>query len=287
MAAASEKVNLEFVNIPMAAAGAPGAAPPAPSASASAASAAPALASPPGAPAPAGGGSAAGGGAAACALDRSFTLFSLLSPSFWLAAFAVDTAEVVSRVRAAAWPVRRPALFLAQIAGKPDLYVPLWGPAVLVFALHLASNLASYLHFASSPAEPIWRSDVSRLLSAAAVVYGFTVGAPAGAWLAGGFFGAPGLGPVSLLCLYGYSVAVFVPAAAVCVLPSPALQWVAVLGATALSTFFVLANAAAALLDGAGGLPLAPAARTLLLALAAAHIAFGVTLKLLFFSFSS
>jgi hypothetical protein len=146
-------------------------------------------------------------------VDASFTLFSLLSPQFWLATFAVDTDEVISRLRAASWPFRRPQLFLADLGGKPDLYVPLWGPAVLVFVLNMGSNLSSYLHFTGSAAVPIWRSDFTKIVQAAVVVYGFTVGVPAAAWLTMLYLGLPAVGAVSLLCLYGYSIVVYVPAA--------------------------------------------------------------------------
>ena len=75
------------------------------------------------------------------------------------------------------------------------------------------SNLSSYLQFTESPTVPIYRADFGKLIEAAFFVYGFSVGAPALAWLAMLYSGINAVGIVSLTCLYGHSLAVYVPAA--------------------------------------------------------------------------
>lgn len=176
-------------------------------------------------------------------VDANFGIFSLISPSFWLAAFNVDTSEVVLRLKSALWPFRRSESFLTVLAGKPDLWVrsrrpfawvsahssshtsrlmqvPTWVPATLVAVLMFGSNLSSYLHFTESPTVPIYRADFSKLIEAAFVVYCFSVGAPALSWLALLYSGIGAVGVVSLTCLYGYSLAVYIPAAVRTTLPA-------------------------------------------------------------------
>ena len=49
---------------------------------------------------------------------------------------------------------------------------------------------------------------------------------PVGAWAAMRYMGAEQLRLTRLLCIYGYSIAVFIPAALLCLLPAEALDWI-------------------------------------------------------------
>ncbi|CAI7859046.1 unnamed protein product, partial [Closterium sp. NIES-53] len=49
-------------------------------------------------------------------------------------------------------------------------------------------------------------------------------------------------GLVQLWCLYGYSLAVYIPISFITVLPLDLLRWLIVLGATAISCFFLGVN---------------------------------------------
>lgn len=69
-----------------------------------------------------------------------------------------------------------------------------------------------------------------------------------------------------------------------CILPSATVQWASVLASTGISTYLVLTNVARTTVDS--GYPLTAAARGLLALQLAASVAFGVCLKLFFFTFS-
>ena len=148
-------------------------------------------------------------------LDDSFSPLSLLSPAFYVACFDVDEGDVIARVRAALWPFRPPQPFLTLISAKPDLYGPVWLSASLVFLIAVGFNMASWLNFRAATALAPWEYDFKALTKALLLVYGFIFAAPAAVW-AGMSYCLPKqlcLGLVSLTCVYGYSVAPFIPAA--------------------------------------------------------------------------
>jgi hypothetical protein len=148
-------------------------------------------------------------------LDDSFSPLSLLQPSFYVACFDVDEGDVLARVRSALWPFRPPQPFLALINPKPDLYGPVWLSASLVFMIAVGFNMASWLNFRAATAVAPWEYDFKALTKALFFVYGFSFGAPTAVWL-GMSYSLPKqlcLGLVSLTCVYGYSIAPFIPAA--------------------------------------------------------------------------
>ncbi len=247
-------------------------------------------ASPPPLPAAPPPGAAPGGAAIRSAVDDAFTIFSLLSPSFYVACFDVDVGDVVSRVRAALWPFRPPQPFLALVAGKPDLYGPVWLAATLVFTIAVGFNMASWLNFVAVSSVAPWEYDFKALTKAIVFVFGFTFGAPAAVWLGMGYALPRGvcLGLVTLTCVYGYSIVPFIPAALLCIVPSGALQWLAVAVAIVISVAFTLqstyrsmlaAMEAAAAGQGTAAVAAQGGARALLLFIVALQVAFGVVLK--------
>ena len=117
------------------------------------------------------------------------------------------------------WPSRP---FLGHVVKKSraDLYGPLWVCATLVVAIAVSGNLAAYLQ---SPKlqEGVgglrWHYDFHKVTLATAVVFSYAWIAPAVVSAAMRFYsmevGTVGLWDV--VCLYGYSMAVFVPASLV------------------------------------------------------------------------
>ena len=98
-------------------------------------------------------------------------------------------------------------------------------------------------------------------------------------WAALRFFGA-GVGLAQVWCSYGYSMAVFVPMAALCAVPVDLARWLLVGAATATSATFLLATFRQPVVEAAG-----VRAAPVLLAVAAAHAALGLALKLYFFHY--
>ena len=136
----------------------------------------------------------------------------LLSPGFYKQLFNVDTADVVARLRAALYPFRA-THFIDIVGATPDLYGPFWVAATLVFAVGAGGNLASWGSFSHEAAVSLWKYDFTLVTLACAFIYGWALGAPLVLWFALQYVGVSALGLVTLICVYGYSLAIFVPAA--------------------------------------------------------------------------
>ena len=236
-------------------------------------------------------GAAPGAGVSALAVPEAIAHpLACLSPSFYVHTFDVTTAEVGERLAAALWPLQRSS-FLAACRNKPDLYGPAWVAATLVFAIGFSANLASWLAFAPgaehAPAASagvqgvgVWKYDFRLLTAAFATVYPFALLVPACLWLGLGQLGVSALSLVHLICIYGYSLAVFIPTALVCAVPSAGLQWSAAVFGAALSALFVFKSLYPVVVESGAVLAL----RTVVPLVVALQLAFAVVLKLFFFS---
>jgi len=131
--------------------------------------------------------------------------------------------------------------FLATISEKPDLYGPFWITTSLVFTAAVCSHMSSWLQ--SWMSSSAWEYDLQSMVNAASVVYGYAGLAPVLA-----YFGLGQLGVdakfLTLICLYGYSLCVFIGASLVCLTPSNTAIWLALLGGGAWSAVFLMRNLA-------------------------------------------
>lgn len=82
-------------------------------------------------------------------------------------------------------------------------------------------------------------------------------------------------------CTYGYSLAIFIPMAVVCVVPLDAVRWVVIGIATFTSGFFILGSLRTAVVEAAGAKSV-----PLFLVMAALHAGLGLALKLYFFRYT-
>lgn len=90
-----------------------------------------------------------------------------------------------------------------------------------------------------------------------------------------------GVSLAQVWCAYGYAMGVYIPMAALCVLPMEAVRWSLVMTATATSGLFLALNFRVPIVNAAG----AKAVPVLLLVLGA-HAVLGLSLKLYFFHYS-
>ena len=86
-----------------------------------------------------------------------------------------------------------------------------------------------------------WEYDLQSMVNAASVVYGYAGLAPVLAYLGLGQLGVEARF-LTLICLYGYSLCVFIAASLVCLTPSNTAIWLALLGAGAWSSVFLMRN---------------------------------------------
>jgi len=180
---------------------------------------------------------------------------------FWQALFDVDTKDVGSRILSALRMA--PPEYLRHLhpytavpqamdpegdpAGgpdrKPDLYGPFWIGTTLWLVCVVASHTLTTLRCQSGLRTPTLctQSWFTPIAVGGTLVFGFEFGGAAGLWAALRWRGVA-VGLLDLCCLHGYSFFIFVPAAALWVVPGAWLHWLAALAAAALSAGNIVSN---------------------------------------------
>jgi hypothetical protein len=131
--------------------------------------------------------------------------------------------------------------FFPYCSEKPDLYGPFWITTSLVFTVAVTSHMSSWLQSWLTGIN--WQYDLQSMVNAASVIYGYAGLAPVAAYFGLGQIGVD-IKLLSLICLYGYSLGVFIAASLVCLMPSQMAIWIALLVAAGVSAVFLMRNLA-------------------------------------------
>ncbi|XP_076959837.1 uncharacterized protein LOC143636031 [Bidens hawaiensis] len=118
-------------------------------------------------------------------------------------------------------------------------YGPFWICTTLIFASASIGTSVTYL--ADRFRHKEWDYDIHLLTWSACVLYGYAIIVPVTLFVVLKYFSVP-LGFVQLLCLYGYSLFVFIPAVCLSIIPVEILRWVVVGVAGFMSAMFVASN---------------------------------------------
>lgn len=164
--------------------------------------------------------------------------------------FDVDTKDVTDRILASITPKRGTSL-KQHLQRKPDLYGPFWISVTLVFTIAISGNIANYLQHANTQYH--WKYDFHLVSYAATTIFFYVTLVPFILW---GLFkwssdvndldgleDATTPGALELICLYGYSLFVYIPVSILWTIQINLLQWLLVLVAACLSgsvLFFTL-----------------------------------------------
>eukprot|EP00743_Colponemidia_sp_Colp-15_P001302 GILK01001426.1.p1 GENE.GILK01001426.1~~GILK01001426.1.p1 ORF type:complete len:347 (+),score=49.98 GILK01001426.1:54-1094(+) len=155
---------------------------------------------------------------------------------FYQKYFDVTSEDVFGRLARSVWPFNRK--FFEASHENPDLYGPFWIYTTLIIMMAAAGNVSSYLQAADRSA---WNYDFNYMPVAAAVVYGFGFIFPLVLWFIISQAGSK-TSFVQVVCIYGYSLFVFVPITIFAVIPSEVFRWIIVVFGLALSLAFLLGN---------------------------------------------
>lgn len=148
------------------------------------------------------------------AATKSSTFFSF---EYYQTFFDVDTMTVVERVVNSIIPKRAPTDYLQlNIGTSPDLYGPIWIVITLIFTIAISGNMASYLQNAG---DHHWRYNFHLVSVAATIIVLYTSLMPLAIWALLKWFDRPNdldespytPSLLSLVCLYGYSLAIYIP----------------------------------------------------------------------------
>lgn len=158
-------------------------------------------------------------------------LCGCMTVAFYKPYFDVDTVDVVTRLKSTITFVKDEKTFLTAVTEKPDAYGPFWTSSTLIFIISATSNLSGYLAKG-------YNYDFQLVSFCVSLIYGYLILVSAGMWAAFMYFIRTPVPFMPLLCLFGYSLALYIPCTILAMFPF--LSWPAVLIAGTGSTLFVL-----------------------------------------------
>ncbi|XP_037092894.1 protein YIPF1-like, partial [Pollicipes pollicipes] len=185
--------------------------------------------------------------------------------------FNVDTGDVRDRCLWSMVPKPGSNFLRDRLQHNPDLYGPFWIGVTLVISIAVMGNLANYLQVAAQGEQYKWRYDFHKLTLAATVVFCYSWLVPVLLWAALWWRGAQtSMTLLQLICLYGYSLTVYIPISVLCASGVWQLQWALMLLGFAVSGAVLVTSLWSALSEERRNAALAMATVVLLLHLALA-----------------
>ncbi|XP_067637069.1 protein YIPF1 [Eurosta solidaginis] len=171
---------------------------------------------------------------------------SFLTMEYYQQFFNVDTFVVLERIVNSMIPKRASANYLrSNIGQNPDLYGPFWITVTLIFSIAISGNIASYLQHANDNYH--WRYNFHLVSYAATCIFIYANLFPMALWAVFKYSLKPITDDVetesadyspsllSLMCIYGYSLFIYIPVSVLWVIQISLLQWLLVITAALLS----------------------------------------------------
>ncbi|XP_064179698.1 protein YIPF2-like isoform X2 [Anguilla rostrata] len=153
--------------------------------------------------------------------------------------FNVDTVQVLDRIRGSLIPLPGRNFVRHHLHSNPDLYGPLWICVTLAFSLSIGGNLSTFLTLKGDP-KYHYRPQFHTVSVAAVSVFLYALLVPVCVW---GFLKwrqgterhIRGYSYLETVCVYGYSLFIYIPTSVLWIIPIPWLRWVSILVAVAIS----------------------------------------------------
>jgi len=176
------------------------------------------------------------------------TKVSLFQIEYYQQFFNIDTMEVVDRIASSMIPKRASATYLKTHLGvNPDLYGPFWVTVTLIFTIGISGNLAKFFQH-DHTSDFTWHYNFHLISYASTCIIIYVCFMPVAVWsvlkwsvnlsdetnldLESAPY-VPSL--LSIICLYGYSLAVYIPVSILWTIQISFLQWLLVLTGAFLS----------------------------------------------------
>uniref|UniRef100_A0A4W5RD82 Protein YIPF n=1 Tax=Hucho hucho TaxID=62062 RepID=A0A4W5RD82_9TELE len=149
--------------------------------------------------------------------------------AYYQSFFNVDTMQVLDRVKGSVMPLPGRNFIKHTLQSSPDLYGPFWICVTLVFSLAISGNLPQF-----------HRGMVPGVTIAAVVIFLYAWLVPLGVW---GFLTwrqreerqQRGYSFLETVCVYGYSLFIYIPTSVLWILPFEWLRWLLILVAMVIS----------------------------------------------------
>ncbi|XP_026683908.1 protein YIPF1 [Diaphorina citri] len=158
--------------------------------------------------------------------------------------FDVDTDTVISRIKGSVYPKFGDNYLQTYIQSKPDLYGPFWVCVTLIITIAISGNIANYLQAAATH-KYHWKYDFHAISTSATAIFSYAWLLPVLVW---GYLKyqndseVVNLSILELLCVYGYSLSIYIPIAILWVIQVGFLQVTLVLIGALLSGYILITS---------------------------------------------
>ncbi|XP_053095793.1 LOW QUALITY PROTEIN: protein YIPF1 [Pangasianodon hypophthalmus] len=158
---------------------------------------------------------------------------------FYQTFFNVDTYQVMDRIISSVLPWRGKNFVRLHIRNNPDLYGPFWICATLVFAIGVSGNMSSFLVHHGQPRYK-YVPEFRKVTMAATAIYSYAWLVPLALWCfltwrSRKISSTLSYSFLEIVCVYGYSLSIYIPAVVLWVVPSEVLRWSSIVVALCLS----------------------------------------------------
>ncbi|XP_077581225.1 protein YIPF1 [Stigmatopora nigra] len=153
--------------------------------------------------------------------------------------FDVDTRRVKERIIGSVLPWPGKNFIHVYLRRNPDLYGPFWICTTLVFAIAISGNISTFLVNLGKP-EYKYTPEFGKVTIAATAIFSYAWLVPLAVW---GFLlwrnnkimNLVSYSFMEIVCVYGYSLSIYIPAVVVWILPYEWVRWLSIVVALCLS----------------------------------------------------
>ncbi|KAM6919219.1 protein YIPF1 [Xenentodon cancila] len=151
--------------------------------------------------------------------------------------FDIETHHVKERIIGSMLPWPRRNFIQVYLRRNPDLYGPFWICTTLVFAIAISGNISNYL---STTPNYKYTPEFRKVTIAAAVIFSYAWLVPLALWGVllwrnNKIMNLVSYSFMEIVCVYGYSLSVYIPAVVLWSLPYEWLRWCSIVVALCLS----------------------------------------------------
>ena len=183
---------------------------------------------------PVGGSGAGGAGDSATSSTPQHPIYSI---EYYKQFFDVDSDQVLKR-SLRSFVFWKPDFF-QSLQPSPDLYGPFWIATTVVFILFVTGNLSGSIMSTYNGTE--FKPDFEMLSLAASSIYSYVFLGSLALWGVCKYYGIP-ISLLEFVCIYGYSMFIFIPTSIACVVPVEAVKWTLSMLAFGISGSFIVLN---------------------------------------------
>lgn len=153
--------------------------------------------------------------------------------------FDVETHQVRERILGSLLPWPGKNFVHLYIRNNPDVYGPFWICATLVFVIAICGNISDFLVYLGNP-QYKYVPEFRKVTIAATAIYSYAWLVPLALWGLLVWRNSKVMNRVSysfleIVCVYGYSLAVYIPAVVLWIIPNEAVRWFSIVVALCLS----------------------------------------------------